>query len=118
MTKGPVLQQLWNELPEDEKREVRARSQEIIREYRILQQVREAVGLTQASVAERLNMAQPNVSRLEKNNDVKLSTLHDYVEALGGHVNVTIELPNHLPLSLELGDFLDTPSGEVQPTMQ
>ena len=117
MTKGPLLQQIMDELPEERRKEIKARAGALIEEYRTLQQVREGIGLIPPSEEEQLNLAPPNISRLERNKDVKLSTLQNYVEALGGHVNVTIELPDQPPLSLELGDFLDAPSDKVLPVM-
>jgi len=46
-------------------------------------------GLTQQQVAERLGMTQPEVSKLERRRDVRLSTLRGYVTALGGELVVT-----------------------------
>lgn len=46
-------------------------------------------GLTQQQVAERLGMTQPEVSRLERRRDVRLSTIRAYVRALGGRLVLT-----------------------------
>src|SRR5262245_11407292 len=50
--------------------------------------VRELVGKTQTDVAEAADMAQSEVSRLERRQDVRLSTLQRYVQALGGELEV------------------------------
>jgi hypothetical protein len=39
-------------------------------------------------LAEALDVSQPNVSRIEHQDDVFLSTLRSYVEALGGRLEV------------------------------
>jgi hypothetical protein len=39
--------------------------------------------------AEQLGISQGNVSRLEGRSDVYLLTLRSYVEALGGHLEIT-----------------------------
>jgi tellurite resistance protein len=39
-------------------------------------------------LAAQLGISQGNVSRLEDRSDVHLSTLHSYVEALGGHLEI------------------------------
>jgi DNA-binding Xre family transcriptional regulator len=44
--------------------------------------------LTQVELAKRLGVSQGNVSELERRDDVYLSTLRGYVEALGGRLEV------------------------------
>lgn len=53
-----------------------------------LHQLRERRGVTQAAIAEHLATSRPNVSRIERETDIRLSTLERYVEALGGHLEV------------------------------
>jgi hypothetical protein len=53
-----------------------------------LRAVRELVGKTQADVAPAAGMAQGEVSRLERREDHRLSTLRRYIEALGGELEV------------------------------
>ncbi len=44
--------------------------------------------VTQQVLAEALDVSQPNVSRIEHQDDVFLSNLRSYVEALGGRLEV------------------------------
>lgn len=44
--------------------------------------------LTQQELAERLGMTQPEVSKLERRRDVRLSTMRAYVGALGGSLGL------------------------------
>lgn len=44
--------------------------------------------LTQLDLAGRLGVRQPSVSRLEHRDDLYLSTLREYVEALGGRLEI------------------------------
>ncbi len=53
-----------------------------------LRAVRELAGKTQVDVAEVTDMTQSEVSRLERREDFRLSTLKRYVEALGGELEV------------------------------
>ena len=46
--------------------------------------VRHLVNERQTELADRLNVGQGVISRLENRNDAKLSTIYGYVEALGG----------------------------------
>jgi len=108
MTKGPFLQDIWDKLPEQRKQQVQARAEELEAQYLTLHELRKAVGLTQSRVSEALHMPQSNVSRLEKSADMLLSTLRHYVEALGGTLHLTVELPNKPPVFLAgLGDLIE-----------
>ena len=110
MAKGPHLQHIWDELSEERKASIHARTEELQAEYLTLQELRKTAGLTQAHVSKGLNMPQSNVSRLEKSADMLLSTLRGYVEAVGGKLHLTVELPNKPPIQLSgLGDFMEEP---------
>jgi DNA-binding XRE family transcriptional regulator len=54
-----------------------------------LGEVRRARRVSQATVADALDVSQPNVSRIEQEDDVRLSTLGRYIAALGGRLEVT-----------------------------
>jgi transcriptional regulator with XRE-family HTH domain len=54
----------------------------------MLAELREALDTTQAQLAGLLDVSQENVSRIERERDVRLSTLRRYVEALGGRLEV------------------------------
>jgi DNA-binding XRE family transcriptional regulator len=53
-----------------------------------LRSLREMAGMTQTDVAEELDVPQSNLSRFENAQDMKLSTLRRYVEALGGELEL------------------------------
>lgn len=119
MAKGPVLQEIWDGLSAERREQIQARTDELEAECLTLQELRKTAGLTQASLSEDLQMPQSNVSRLEKSSDMLLSTLRSYVEAVGGQLNLTVELPDKPPIVLSgLGDLLDTPSHELDDISQ
>ncbi|MFO0563842.1 MAG: helix-turn-helix transcriptional regulator [Polyangiales bacterium] len=53
-----------------------------------LAQLREAAGKTQIEVAELTEQTQGELSRFERRDDRRISTLRRYVEALGGELEV------------------------------
>ncbi len=57
--------------------------------------------LTQADIAQYLGIKQENVSRLERRNNVHLSTLKDYIHALGGKLHLIVEFPNQEPIEIK-----------------
>jgi transcriptional regulator with XRE-family HTH domain len=60
----------------------------------MLGELRRKLDLTQAVVADRLDVTQENVSHIERGEaDVRLSTLSRYVEALGGRLEVRATFP-------------------------
>jgi transcriptional regulator with XRE-family HTH domain len=59
-----------------------------------LSELRTRRGVSQATLAEALAVSQPNVSRIEQEDDVYLSTLARYVAALGGHLEVQAVFPD------------------------
>ena len=53
-----------------------------------LQTVREARERSQEALATTMQVSQANISRIERQDDLKLSTLERYIEALGGRLEV------------------------------
>src|SRR5258708_4563832 len=58
-----------------------------------LAEAREARNVTQEELAEILGVSQANVSRIERQEDVYLSSLRKYVEALGGQLEISAVFP-------------------------
>ncbi len=54
-----------------------------------LADLRKQRGVSQSAIADALAVSQPNISRIEQEDDLYLSTLARYVAALGGHLEVT-----------------------------
>ena len=81
-------------------RGVEQRAAKLITEERSLRDLRQALELTQESLAERLGVNQENVSRLEQRSDLLLSTLSRYVGALGGKLSIVVEYPDRPPVAL------------------
>ncbi|EOG4766707.1 XRE family transcriptional regulator [Salmonella enterica subsp. enterica serovar Newport] len=59
-----------------------------------LQMMREELQLSQKQIAESLGVSQPAVTQLEqRGNELKVSTLKRYIEAMGGKLSIDVELP-------------------------
>jgi transcriptional regulator with XRE-family HTH domain len=60
----------------------------------MLGELRRKLDLTQAIVADRLDVTQENISQIERGEaDVRLSTLSRYIQALGGRLEVRAAFP-------------------------
>jgi len=78
----------------------------------MLGDVRRELDLTQAVVAECLDVSQANISQIERGEaDVRLSTLSRYVEALGGQLEVRAAFPERT-VELKVGKRGDLKRGK------
>jgi len=75
-----------------------ADSRRALRDALGLARIRAEHGVTQVELAARLDRSQGNISELERRSDVYLSSLREYVEALGGEleVNAVFDGKRHL----------------------
>jgi hypothetical protein len=77
-------------------REIEPKGTVSLRRLRAMQQ------LTQKQVAATMGTEQDRVSRLERRADLRVSTLREYVAALGGSLRLVAELPGHEPQTIRL----------------
>jgi transcriptional regulator with XRE-family HTH domain len=68
------------------------RTQELLQKL-LLSEIREMTGKSQKQVAEAIGIKQPSLSKLEKQSDMQISTLHRIVKALGGKLEVIAKFP-------------------------
>lgn len=61
-----------------------------------LGKLREARRKTQVQLAAAIGTTQANISRLENRGDLYLSTLSEYVQALGGHLELRAVFPDEV----------------------
>ncbi|EPL3702887.1 helix-turn-helix domain-containing protein [Morganella morganii] len=91
---GKSLRQLLAEEKPEVAAAARAQAEEILLNIH-LAELREKVKKTQVEMAQALGIKQPTVAGMEKpGRDVKLSTLRRYVDAIGGKLNIDVELPD------------------------
>lgn len=71
-----------------------------------LYELRRALDVSQTELAAQLEISQSAISQLESGRDVKISTLRNYIDSLGGQVRITAvfqnddEAPTEIPISL------------------
>ena len=59
-----------------------------------LAELREMKNITQQELAERLEIGQGEVSKMERRADMHLSTLSNVIEAMGGKLQLRAQFPN------------------------
>lgn len=55
--------------------------------------IRRRVNLTQREVADRMGMSQSDLSKLERRDDIRVSTLAEYAKAVGGEAHLVFTFP-------------------------
>ncbi|MOA46919.1 Helix-turn-helix domain protein [compost metagenome] len=95
------LNQIMKTLPTARLKKIEQRSNNLIEEQMTLQELRKTLNLTQDVMAELLDIKPANVSKLEKCADMLVSTLRSYVEAMGGALELIVQLPGQDPVKLD-----------------
>jgi transcriptional regulator with XRE-family HTH domain len=88
------LKTMMKRLPAERRKKVKARAAALIAEEMTLRDLRKARARTQVDMAQKLKVGQDSISRLEKRQDMYLSTIRDYVEALGGTLELVVKFPD------------------------
>lgn len=86
--------ELRAKMPPDRQRQNKAKANRNLLEM-TLQELRQNVtNLNQDDIAEILRVTQGYISKLERQDDMLLSRLYAYVEALGGELEIKAKFPN------------------------
>jgi hypothetical protein len=75
-----------------------------LREAMTREELRKARSLSQQDVAATMAVGQPAVAKLEKRNDMHVSNLRRYVEALGGTLEITVRFPEVSVVLTDIGE--------------
>ena len=97
------LREVVDRLPDGERKTIARRSRELIAEELSLQELRKALAVTQIQVAKSLGKRQDEISRIEQRGDLLLSTLRDYVQSLGGELELLCTFKNRGSVRIRTG---------------
>jgi len=84
--------ELWTKMPGKSRQRARVQARVLLAAMP-LQELRRARRMSQESLAKRLGATQASVSKLEHRADMNVSTLRNYVEALGGSLEIVARFP-------------------------
>ena len=87
-------------LPAARRAKIEERAKALIMEENALRQLRKAHNQTQAKIARKLGIGQDSVSRIERRSDMLISTLRDYVAAIGGNMRLIVEFKDQPAIEL------------------
>ena len=102
---GRTLKDVMDRLEPDRRARIGAHAEEFHQEYLTLKKLRSHIELTQTALARNMGVAQATIAQLEQRNDIHVSTLRKYVEALGGTLSIIADMPGRGTVPLTgLGD--------------
>jgi DNA-binding XRE family transcriptional regulator len=78
-----------------ESRERSHRKAELYKKNMALDELREALDLTQEHLARTLGVRQSSISKMERRTDMYISTLESMIRAMGGELKIEAEFPDH-----------------------
>jgi len=93
------LEAMLAEESEESRAHIQVLAQEI-REEISLRELRRQRNLTQARLAKKLKIGQEGVSRIERRQDMSISTLLSYIEGIGGKLSFVVDMPGQTPIVL------------------
>ena len=100
-------EELMARLPKERQKRIEARAAELRREVEGLKVLRKLTRRSQEQIAQSLGIKQPSAVKIERQTDLYLSTLRQFVEAAGGKLELCVELPG-------TGAFSLTGVGEIE----
>jgi len=105
----------WKDIRGTHSPEVEGRIRQSVEEAAIvmrLYQLREERNLTQENVAKVLEINQGAISRMEKRNDMYVSTLRSYIQAMGGQLQIKAIFPEG---EVQIDQFDEIPAPKPEP---
>jgi hypothetical protein len=96
-----ILREIISALLATRRREVTP----LVEEHLTLQELRKIRLLTEADLAEAMDVTQMQVSEIESRSDMYISTVRRQVEAMGGKLKLVVSFPGEHPVALSgVGD--------------
>ena len=102
MTMAKSYEALRNKIPPEQKARIEKKARKILEEMS-LNDIRLSRRCSQNELADLLEIRQASVSKLERRNDIHVSSLRKYIEALGGKLVIQAEFPEGAVRIIEIG---------------
>lgn len=98
---------ILHDMTAEERAKIEKEGQRIAAEARTIAEARKALSMTQTQVASALEITQGALSQMEKRDDMMVSTVQSYIEAMGGELKLVAKFPGMSPFELSLGASSD-----------
>lgn len=94
---------ILHDMTPEERAEIEAEGRRIAANARTIAEARRALSLTQSQVADAMRITQGALSQMENRDDMMVSTVKAYIEAMGGSLELVARFPGMSPFELSLG---------------
>ena len=92
MTGRAPFSNLTNDISPERRAIIEARKTEL-REEMELYELRQAIGISQESLAQHLDVKQPAIAKMERRSDLRIQSLRKLIEAMGGSLEIKAHFP-------------------------
>lgn len=93
-------EEYMNTLPPEVRSRIKEEAKKIVEKELTLQELRKFLGISQTEMAEKLELNQGDVSKFERREDVYVSSVRRYIEAMGGKLEMIAKFPNLKPVKI------------------
>lgn len=101
------FKKLTENISSERRAKIEARKIEL-REEMALHELRQAIGTSQETLADSLDVLQPAIAKMERRSDIRVSSLRRMIEAMGG----SLEIKAHFPQgNVTLTNYNNEPPG-------
>jgi len=108
------FKELRAKMPRERQKAASRRAEQMLSEMP-LYELRQALELSQETLASTLKMKQPGISKLEKRVDIFVSTLRNYIRAMGGELDIIARFPDGDVRINQFDDIAAKPSKKKTP---
>lgn len=103
-----TLDEYISKLPPERQAKIEAEAKIRIAHEITLQEMRKALAISQTEMAERLELGQGDISKFERREDVYVSSVRRYIEAMGGKLELIAKFPERRRYKIKsIGELAD-----------
>lgn len=97
-----------SKLPIERQERINESAKKLIAHEMSLQEMRKALAISQTEMAERLELGQGDISKFERREDVYVSSVRKYIEAMGGKLELIAKFPEKRRYKIKnIGELAD-----------
>ena len=87
------LKKLVRDISPERRANIESKKTEL-REEMALHELRQALGVSQEVLADKLDVLQPSIAKMERRADIRISSLRRLIEAMGGSLEIRAHFPH------------------------
>ncbi|MCW5821211.1 MAG: XRE family transcriptional regulator [Cyanobacteria bacterium TGS_CYA1] len=107
-TRYTTFDEHMSKLPPARRAKIEKEAKDLIAHELSLQEMRKSLAISQTEMAERLELNQGDISKFERREDVYVSSVRRYIEAMGGTLELIAKFPEKRRYKIKsIGELVD-----------